>query len=50
MRLSAASMRPCGRAAWLCDVAGLRGVMVRRWARGGVAYKMDDIFEIQYGH
>lgn len=24
------------RVAWLCDVAGLRGVMVRRWARGGV--------------
>lgn len=50
VRLSAASMWTCGRVAWLCDVAGLRGVMVRRWARGGVVYKNDDIFEIQYGH
>ena len=35
-----------GRAAWLCDVAGLRGVMVRRWARGGVVYKNDDNFQL----
>ena len=50
VRLSAASMWTCGRAAWLCDAAGLRGVVVRRWARGGVVYKNDDIFEIQYGY
>ena len=46
VRLSAASMWTCGRAARLCDVAGLRGVMVRRWARGGVVYKNDDNFQL----
>lgn len=46
VRLSAASMWTRGRAAWLCDVAGLRGVVVRRWARGGVVYKNDDNFQL----
>lgn len=46
VRLSAASMWTCGRAAWLCDAAGLRGMMVRRWARGGVVYKNDDNFQL----
>ena len=46
VRLSAASMWTCGRAAWPRDAAGLRGVMVRRWARGGVVYKNDDNFQL----